>query len=80
MKLSPRMLQVVLLVGRDDLSWKAVARELEISEHTAREYALRVRKRLDICGHSLKADLRAVYRTRSIELIELIEGHRRPDE
>lgn len=62
MRLSDRMTDVVVLVGRDDLSWKRTAREMGVSEHTAKEYALRVRARLGLHGHGLKSDIRTAWR------------------
>lgn len=44
--LSPRMQQVVVLVGGLRLSYKAAARRLGISPHTVRRYAENVRDRM----------------------------------
>lgn len=45
--LTGRMAQVTVLVGRDGLSYKAVALRLDISLHTVRTYAWRVRDVLE---------------------------------
>ena len=43
--LSPRQREIVILVGRDDMSWKAVARELGVHLSTVRNHVEAVRTR-----------------------------------
>lgn len=43
--LSPRMVEVVILIGRDRLTYYAAAQRLGISEHTVRTYAQQIRER-----------------------------------
>lgn len=45
-RLSGRQIQIVELIGRDRLSYKAVARELGISRHTVKAHAVQIRDRL----------------------------------
>lgn len=44
-ELSPRMVEVVVLIGRDRLSYFAAGQRLGISEHTVRTYAQQIRER-----------------------------------
>lgn len=44
--LSRRMVQIVVLIGRDRLSYKAIGRELGISWHTVRQHAEEARDRI----------------------------------
>ena len=44
--LSPRQRQIVELVGGEGLSWKAVARRLDISESTVRVHLFRLMVKL----------------------------------
>lgn len=46
-RLSPRMLEVIVLVGRDGLKYQDVADRLDISVATVKQYASMARQRLD---------------------------------
>ncbi len=46
MTLSPRQLEIVVLVGRDGLSYKAVARRLGIGYGTVKVHVARISERL----------------------------------
>ncbi len=46
--LSARQLEVVVLVGRDDASWKRVCQVMGVTRYTAREHAKRALKRLGV--------------------------------
>ncbi len=46
MKLSPRMIQIVVLIGRDQLTYDQVAADLRIKTHTVIAYAEQIRNRL----------------------------------
>lgn len=48
MGLSPRMLEVVELVGRDHASYEAVGRRLGISARTVETYARQIRDRTNV--------------------------------
>lgn len=61
LKLSPRQREVATAVGRDGLSWAAVAQRLGISHHTAITHAENARRRAAINAKRLRAAMVEVY-------------------
>lgn len=45
-RLSPRMTEVLVMIGRDRLTYKRIAKELGISPETVRDYAVTIRARI----------------------------------
>lgn len=63
-RLSKRMIEIVVLIGRDGLSNKAVARRLGISEHTYRSHVERICHRMGVPGRSREAIIAFFWRCR----------------
>lgn len=63
-RLSNRMIEIVVLVGRDSLSNKAVARELGITLHTLRSHVEKICSRLRVGGRSREAIIAFYWRHR----------------
>ncbi len=70
--LSPRQRQIVELVGGEGLSWKAVARRLNISLSTVRVHVARLMERLGSTQRPRHAITTYYFRSR--------EGHRETPE
>jgi DNA-binding CsgD family transcriptional regulator len=64
-RLSPRMVTIVLAIGRDQKSNKATARELGITLHTLRSHLETICKRLGASGRSRDVIIAFYWRHRS---------------
>lgn len=63
-KLSNRMIQIVILVGREGLSNKGAARRLGITDHTFRSHVEKLCHRLGVAGRSREAIIAFYWRNR----------------